>query len=76
MFIFSWLSDVWRSPAKARALYVVMTLGFGALAIAGGVTGAVFVAVAASIAAAVTAGLAAIAPKLAALMRRSNTGVR
>jgi hypothetical protein len=72
MFIFSWLGDVWRTPAKARALYIVMTIGFGGLAIVGGVTSDVLVAVVASIFALITAGLAIISPRLAEWTRGSQ----
>jgi hypothetical protein len=72
VFIFSWLSDVWRTPAKARALYIVMTAGFAGLAIVGGVTGDALVAVVASLFAVITAGLAIIAPRLAEWTRGSQ----
>jgi hypothetical protein len=73
--IWSWWAESWRSPARARALYVIMTLGFAGLAVGGAVKGDALVAVVASVAAVVTALLAVLAPKLAQ-WTRGSTDVR
>lgn len=59
-----WWSESWRSPRRARLVYVVMTGAFGALAVIGIVRGDALVAVLAGIVALVTVVLAALVPRL------------
>ena len=60
-----WWADSWRVPRRARLTYVAMSLGFGALAIAGAIRGdAVVVAVGGAVAV-VVVGLAVAMPWLA-----------
>jgi hypothetical protein len=67
--LFRYITDTWGDSRRARLVYIVMTVGFVALAAGGVVAGDALVATVASVAAAVTAVLAALAPRLAAWTR-------
>jgi len=70
--LWRWWTDTWRTPGRARLLYGVMALAFGALALVAALRGDALVAVLAAIGTAVTVGLAVIAPRLANLTRGSD----
>lgn len=62
--VWRWWVESWSAPRRARLVYAVMALGFGALAVAGGVSGNAAVGAIAGGVAAVTAALAMLAPRL------------
>lgn len=59
-----------RSSRGARWFYLVLTVAFVVIAVAGGIKGDAFVTILSAVVGAVTAGLAVIAPKLANLAKR------
>ena len=61
------LNDAWRSPTRARVLYLTMTLAFAGLAVAAALLADAAVAAVAAVIAIVTLTLALIAPRLARL---------
>ncbi len=71
MFVLSqllrFLNESWRSPQRARLVYLVMTFAFAGLAVAAIVIGEGAVAGVAGVVAVVTAVLALVAPRLARL---------
>jgi len=70
-----WWTESWQAPRRARLLYVAMALAFGALAVAGAITGDAVVAAVGSIVAIAVAGLAIAVPRLAQ-WAKSNAGPR
>ncbi|MEX2158754.1 MAG: hypothetical protein WEB04_05055 [Dehalococcoidia bacterium] len=76
MFVFSrfwhWWTDTWRAPKRARILYGVMALAFGALALIAAMQEDTFVAVLACVGVAVTIGLAVFATRLSKLTDPPN----
>ena len=59
-----WWAETWRATRKARGLYVVMTLGFAALAIAAGLAGDAGIAALAGVASVSTIVLVALGPQI------------
>ena len=63
----SWWTESWRSPGRARLQYAAMALAFGALAVIAALMSEPAVAAVAGIASVLTVGLAVIAPRLTRL---------
>ncbi len=59
-----WWAESWRSARQARLLYIVMGLGFGALAVVAALAGDFAVAALAGVAALFTLAMALLAPWL------------
>ncbi len=66
--LWRWWTESWRSARQARLLYIVMGLGFGALAVVAALAGDFAVAALAGVAALFTLALALLAPWLARWM--------
>ncbi len=62
--LWGWWTESWRSARQARLLYIVMGLGFGALAVVAALAGDFAVAALAGVAALFTLTLALLAPWL------------
>ena len=62
--LWGWWTESWRSARQARLLYIVMGLGFGALAVVATLAGDYAVAALAGVAALFTLALALLAPWL------------
>ena len=62
--LWRWWTESWRSARRARWLYIVMGLGFGALAVVAALAGDFAVAALAGVAALFTLALAMLAPLL------------
>ena len=67
--LWGWWTESWRSARQARLLYIVMGLGFGALAVVAALAGDFAVAALAGVAALFTLALALLAPWLTRWMR-------
>ena len=66
--LWGWWTESWRSARQARLLYIVMGLGFGALAVVAALAGDFAVAALAGVAGLFTLALALLAPWLARWM--------
>ena len=62
--LWRWWTESWRSARQARLLYIVMGLGFGALAVVAALAGDFAVAALGGVAALFTLALALLAPLL------------
>ena len=62
--LWRWWMESWRSARQSRLLYIVMGLGFGALAVVAALAGDFAVAALAGVAALFTLALALLAPWL------------
>jgi len=63
--LWRWWTESWRAPGRARGVYLIMALGFGALAVVGALAADALVASIAGAVAVVTFALAVVAPRLA-----------
>jgi hypothetical protein len=70
MFLALWrfITDSWSSPSRARLLYVVFTIGFVVMAIAGAIRGDALVLTLGAVFGLLTLAIATLAPRLSPLL--------